>query len=68
MTGGIYRLGSGRPVTHIRDLIRVCDDNLFRFLRSQIFKFFQHLFCGPQIQRCLIIRIAESFPVMMILR
>ena len=48
------------PVTHIRDFIRVCDDNLFRFLRTQIFKFLQHLFCGPQIQRCLIIRIAES--------
>ena len=48
-------------ITHFHNLIWISNNDLFRLLRPQIFKFFQHLFGSPQIQRSLIIRIGKSF-------
>ena len=47
-------------LNHIRDLIRICNNNLFRLFTSQIGKFLQHFLRGTQIQRCLIIRIRKA--------
>ena len=46
---------------HIRDLVRILDDDLLCFCRSQIFKFRQHLLGCPKIKRRLVVRIAEPF-------
>ena len=47
-------------LNHICDLIGIGNNNFLCLLTSQIRKFFQHLFCCTQIQRCLIICIGET--------
>ena len=48
-------------LAHIGNLICVGDDHLFCLLRTEEFKFCQHLLRSTKIQRCLFVRIGEAF-------
>ena len=56
-----FSLVNGRNLLHhIRDLIGIGDHDLLGFFPAQIGKFLQHFFCGPQIQRRLLVRIVKA--------
>ena len=45
----------------VGDFARIGDDDLLRFLTSEIRKLFKHLLGGAQEQRCLLIRVVKTF-------
>ena len=45
----------------VGDFARIGDDDLLRFLTSEIRKLFKHLLGSAQEQRCLLIRVVKTF-------
>ena len=60
--GRIQSFGDGTHVAvhHIRDTVWVRDDDLPRLLRRKIAELLEHIICGTEVQRSLIIGVLEA--------